>query len=182
MDAIRYREAGCGDAGALGTLHVASWRETYVGILPAEMLAGLSADERSSMWGAVLDDPARFGGTSIFLGEHAGTLVGFGTCTAQRDEALSAQGWDGEIGALYVLRSHQGQGIGTALMGFMAVRLLDQGRTKASLWVLRQNRPARRFYERLGGLLIGEKEEAQAGTILTEVAYGWADLSALAAA
>jgi hypothetical protein len=45
--------------------------------------------------------------------------------------------------------------------------------------VLRDNVPARTFYERLGGLEVGQREEEQAGIRMIEVAYGWSDLSSL---
>jgi len=180
MESIRYREAMPGDADAIGRLHVASWRETYAGLLPVQLLDGLSAEARSAMWQAVLDDPAAFGGTALFVAESKEAIVGFAAAGGQRDGALRARGYDGEIGAIYVLASHQCAGVGRALMRLVAKALVDQGRTAASLWVLRENVPARRFYERLGGVPAGEKSEEEAGMILTEIAYGWNDLSPLA--
>jgi len=179
VGAISFREAKPDDAAALGELHVASWRETYAGLLPDRLLDGLSADARSAMWRAVLEDPARYGGTAIFVAEGGGGIIGFGSCGDQRDAALKAQGYDGEIGAIYVLQSHQRTGIGRALMRLLAQRLLDRGRTAARLWVLRENASARSFYERLGGVPAGEKTDEESGVTVTEMAYGWRDLSAL---
>ena len=179
MDAIRFREAKSSDAAAIGIVHVASWRETYAGLLPGEILDGLSAEARSAMWRAVLDDPAASFGAAVFVAESEGGIVGFGACFDQRDEALKARGFDGEFGAIYVLRSRQRAGVGRALMGLMAQGLLDRGRTAASLWVLRENESARSFYERLGGVPDGEKAAEEAGVMVTEVAYGWSDLSPL---
>lgn len=158
---------------------MASWRETYAGLLPDYLLDDLSAEERSDMWSALLDDPARFGGTAIFVAESGEQIVGFGACGAQRDAALNEQGFGGEVGAIYVRRSHQHAGVGKSLMSLMARKLLDQTRIAATLWVLRENISARTFYEGLGGVLVGEREEEQSGTKLTEVAYGWCDLSSL---
>ncbi|MFT3977589.1 MAG: hypothetical protein QM688_10815 [Sphingomonas bacterium] len=53
------------------------------------------------------------------------------------------------------------------------------GHTAACLWVLRENDSARAFYDALGGLIVGEKAEEQAGGTLTEIAYGWRDISGL---
>ena len=39
-----------------------------------------------------------------------------------------------------------------------------------------------RFYEALGGCLIGEREYDEEGVMLPEVIYGWADIRALVAA
>jgi len=46
MTSVTLRRATLDDAEALGALHVASWHETYVGIIPDEMLAGRSVGER----------------------------------------------------------------------------------------------------------------------------------------
>jgi len=43
------------------------------------------------------------------------------------------------------------------------------------LWVLKSN-PARKFYERMGGELIGEKQIEIGGVRLIEIAYGWSAL------
>ena len=179
MDAIRFREAKPGDAAALGLLHVASWRETYAGLLPGELLDGLSAEARSAMWSAILDDPAKYGGAAVFVAESEGAILGFGACGDQRDEALRERGFDGEIGAIYVLRSHQRSGVGSALMRLMAQNLVVRGRTAAILWVLRENVSARAFYERLGGAPAGERADEQWGARVTETAYAWSDLSRL---
>ena len=65
-------------------------------------------------------------------------------------------------------------------MGLMFRRLLDQGHGAAALWVLGANVPARLFYERLGGAVVGERQDGESGAILAELAYGWSDLSHLA--
>ena len=47
------------------------------------------------------------------------------------------------------------------------------------VWVLAENRPARRFYEALGGEYIQEGQFTIGGVALPEVAYGWKDLASL---
>lgn len=167
------------DAAALGELHVAAWRETYPGLLPDEMLAGLSVEARTATWARMLAlrDASS---TVVRLAEVQGRPVGFAATSPQRDPMLGARGYDGEIAAIYLLRAGQRRGIGAALMRAAAADLLERGRKGASLWVLRENATARRFYERHGGSLIGEKSEAHGRAGLVEVAYGWPDLTALA--
>jgi ribosomal protein S18 acetylase RimI-like enzyme len=179
MEAISFREANPEDASAIGAMHVESWRETYPGILPDRLLNSLSAESRSSMWAEVLSDPAAFDLTAVFIAEDAGRVVGFGACCEQRHPALKEQGFDGEVGSVYVLRSYQRAGIGKALMALMARNLVSRGRRGASLWVLRENFPARDFYERLGARMLGERAEGVRGTTRIEVAYGWSELSSL---
>ena len=48
------------------------------------------------------------------------------------------------------------------------------------LWVLRDNTPARKFYEALGGQILCEKPIEIGTQTLIEVAYGWKDLQRLA--
>lgn len=170
---MKLRRAVPADAAAIGALHVASWRETYAGLVPNRMLAALSVEARTAMWNGVLDDPS--GGTAVFVTEDAGRIVGFGACGGQRDDALLAAGFSGEIGAIYVLGTHQGRGLGRSIMAATAQLLTDRGQSALSLWVLRGNAPARAFYARLGGEMVGEKTDEG----LVEVAYGWRDLSRL---
>ena len=174
MNSISFREARSSDADAIGALHVASWRETYSGILPDELLDGLSGKARSEMWRGVLS--GHTSGTVVFVAESESEIVGFGACGGQRDNELKRQGFGAEIGAIYVLQAHQRAGVGNALMRLMAQSLLRHGQNAASLWVLRENAGARDFYERLGGALIREKTEELSDATLSEVAYGWSDL------
>lgn len=99
--------------------------------------------------------------------------------SGQRDDAMRERGFAGEIGAIYILRSQQGGGMGRALMSLMARDLMARPVSGASLWVLRENVGARGFYEDLGGAIITEKEVAESDTTLHEVAYGWSDLAHL---
>ncbi len=179
MNEIQFREARPTDAVAIGAVHVVSWRESYAGLLPAEMLSNLSADQRAAMWAGVLADPAALGGTAIFVAEQGDAIVGFGSCCGQRDGALKSRGFGGEIGSIYVLQSHQRRGVGRTLISLMARRLLDQQYSAATLWVLRDNARARAVYDRLGGTLVSEREATYPHAILAEIAYGWRDLRPL---
>ena len=57
---------------------------------------------------------------------------------------------DAEVIALFVVPEEWGQGIGTTLHDAALIPLAESGRESAQLWVLEENRVARRFYERLG--------------------------------
>ncbi|HEX9677069.1 MAG TPA: GNAT family N-acetyltransferase, partial [Anaerolineales bacterium] len=73
-----------------------------------------------------------------------------------------------------------GRGCGRDLMLCSAERLLREGMRSMLLWVLAEN-PSRGFYERLGGRQLEEKQITIEQDVLTEVAYGWADLQDLLA-
>ena len=181
MSAARLRPAVLADAAAIGAVHVASWRETYSGLVPDAMLAELSVERWAAMWEDLLGDPAIREKMAILVAEDEGRIVGIGGCGPQRDEALSKSGFTGEFGMIYVLRSHHGRGLGRSIMTALARSLVDLGHEKAGLWVLRENEMARRFYERLGGTIVGERAGEHSGTPLVDLAYGWSDLAVLAA-
>ena len=54
-------------------------------------------------------------------------------------------------------------------------------RRRIGLQIFAGNRAARGFYESLGGVLVAEDGFEIGGAWVTEVAYGWRDVSVLAA-
>ncbi len=177
MLSLDIRAANLDDAVGIARVHIACWRETYFGSLPSEMLAALDIDARANMWASALSDPANL----VSVLESAGEIVGFGACGEQRTPALRIAGYDSEIVAINMLRIAQGVGAGRTLMRHMAVWLAERGMKGVSLWVLAENQKARRFYERLGAEICGEREERLPQALLKEVAYGWLDVRALTA-
>lgn len=179
QDDQQIRRATVADAARIAQMHVESWRETYSGIVPEEILAALSVPRRTLAWESILRDPASNEDSAVYLKEVGCTVAGFGACSEQRDSDLKVRGFDGEIGAIYVLRCFQKQGIGRSLMKELAIDLSERGSRGIALWVLSENARARRFYEKCGGKLIGERKDIRGQVILTEVAYGWRDIEVL---
>lgn len=64
-------------------------------------------------------------------------------------------------------------------MASVARYLLRAGITSGLLWVFEENRPARRFYESLGGAVLAHDGFELGGAWISEVAYGWKELGAL---
>jgi ribosomal protein S18 acetylase RimI-like enzyme len=175
----QIRIATLDDAPALGAMHVASWRETYAGLLPDKTLSSLSVEARATAWTKIMQEPATERSTVIYLAEHEGSIIAFGSCGAQRTDGLTDKGYDGEVSAIYVLREFQERKIGTRLFYAMSSDLIRRGFNAAALWVLRDNLRARRFYERYAGQVIAEREDVRGGAVLIELAYGWPDLKEL---
>src|SRR5580700_7187015 len=147
----KIRRGTVADAPRIASMHVASWLETYKGIVPEEMLAALSVSRRTVTWENILRDPSKHDNSVVYVQEAADAIVGFGACGEQRDIDLKARGFDGEIGAVYVLQEFQRRGIGRALMSALASDLIGRGLNGVTLWVLRENAAARRFYQRCAG-------------------------------
>jgi GNAT superfamily N-acetyltransferase len=172
---LSIRPAIASDLDQIGTVHVRAWRDSYAGILPAGPLAALDPARKAEGWRALLEP----GDTILLVAQEGPRILGFGSAGAQRTGMLRRLGYLGEVSALYLLREAQGRGLGRALMGGLARGLSDWGYEAMALWVLTPNRPARAFYDRLGGVELHERDDSWAGMALRETAYGWRDLSVL---
>ena len=173
MNRLIVRPGRLTDSGGIGEVHVAAWREAYADLMPPARLAALDVAERTAMWRRQLASGAARG---IVVAIEGGRVVGFGACARQRTPGLLAAGYSGEVTAIYVLRAAQRRGAGRSLMQAMARRLIAEGDRSMALWVLAANTPARRFYERLGGIAVAERADGAD----EEVAYGWRSVDSLA--
>lgn len=172
------RPATTQDATALARVHVQAWQESYAGLLPDAVIAEHSIASRTLSWQRILAYAALPGSSFVCVAEMDGLIVGFASCGAQRDDRLRAEGYTGEITALYLLRSAQRRGFGRWMLAVLAQHLMARDHAAASLWVLEGNAPARAFYERLGGAVISRRVEGRADLAVADVAYGWRDVKA----
>ena len=171
---IAVREAKLADAGAIARVHRESWRTTYAGILPLEVIAHESGRKSEASWRRRLARHEAGEATWVAVRGNAG-IVGFAHCGEARK---SVAGLDAEIYALYVLQAHQQRGVGRELVRACARHFVRQGLFGFYLWVLKANR-ARMFYAAIGGEEVGEKTERLGAHEFGEIAYGWRDLTDL---
>ncbi|UVF20620.1 GNAT family N-acetyltransferase [Microvirga terrae] len=167
---ILIRDAVEGDVEGIARVHVQGWRESYRDFLSPEALAGLSVEERTRMWQKAFAQPdprAR-----LLVAEAAGgEIVGFAGGGPIRRENADRLGAESEIFAIYLLDRVKRQGLGRRLMRGVLDHLGRQGCRSAGLWVLKENHPARRFYEALGGTPGAEQSFDLRGQPVVEVAY-----------
>jgi GNAT superfamily N-acetyltransferase len=145
---VELRDATPADAHALAALHVASWRAAYRGLMPDEVLAGLSVPERERSWADRLTSPGPR--TAVVVATDAPQLVGFAAVGPPLVPADRADPTLGDLYALYLHPDHWGRGIGAPLHAAALARLVTHGFTHAGLWLLDGNQRAERFYLRHG--------------------------------
>jgi ribosomal protein S18 acetylase RimI-like enzyme len=145
---VELRDATPADARAIATMLVASWRAAYRGLMPDEVLAGLSVAERERFWSDTLS--ALEPHASVVVATAAQAVVGFAAVGAPFDPIDRADPTLGHLYALYLDPDSWGRGIGTQLHATALDRLRACGFTSAGLWVLDGNQRARRFYHRHG--------------------------------
>jgi GNAT superfamily N-acetyltransferase len=158
------------DIEALARVHVDAARTVYRGILPDAHLAKLSYERRAELWRQHLTRPH-----SMFVALDGARLVGFADGGPTRTLTMP---FDGELYAIYLDFAVHRRGIGRALVSTLARALSVAGHQSLLVRVLRDN-PACRFYERLGGVPVGEQEVLIGGATLIEIAYGWRSLDPL---
>ena len=167
---FRIRRGTPDDAPAIASVRVDTWRSAYRGLLPDALLDGLDTTSISANWRRGLEaiDPTRV----AYVAEVDREVIGFASGGRARHANAA---YPGEVYALYVRDSHQGKGIGRALLRVSAAELVERGLTPIVIWTLYNNPASRGFYESVGGRVIGEKREPFEGHELHEVAYGWLD-------
>ncbi|MFF3856322.1 GNAT family N-acetyltransferase [Micromonospora sp. NPDC002575] len=156
---ITLRHATVDDLHAVGALHQRSRVAAYSSFLPAEALAEPTAEAMGSYWVErwtwERDDHL------MTVAERDGRLVGF-SYVGPDDAGDPATGL---LNAIHLEPGERGRGTGRALMDDALATMRDRGWTRAALWVLADNAPARRFYERSGWQATGEHREEQIGRV-----------------
>ncbi len=148
------RHATLKDAPAIAAIHVRAWRVAYQGIIPSDYLAGLSELDKTVFWQQQLAVDRGV----ILVAVLGGRPVGWASGGASRD--ADARG-DSEVYAIYVAPEFWARGFGRQLMKRIEKAILPC--PGITLWVLRQNERAIRFYRKLGYEFDGAEKTVQLG-------------------
>src|SRR5690606_35074261 len=111
---MKVRSVALEDATAIARVHVDSWRTTYTGLLPDEVIAAQTVESREASWrrqiAAVLEDPRR--GVILVAEDDDLGVVGFTSAGPERERDADN---DAELYTLYLLEQHQGRRVGRLL-------------------------------------------------------------------
>jgi GNAT superfamily N-acetyltransferase len=168
MKDVDIRRADPADARSIAEVHVRAWRWAYRGLMPDELLDGLSIERREEWWRRGLSPERPRNRT--WVAERDGRLVGFVAAGPGQDPDATAE--TGEVYAIYLEEEVVGTGVGRALFARAVDDLRADGYRAATLWVLDSNERTRRFYEAAGWLPDGESKVEPWGEFeLSEVRY-----------
>jgi GNAT superfamily N-acetyltransferase len=170
MDGTVIRAACVADAAQIAVVHVRSWQGAYRGLLPQAYLDGLDVAQRVGRWERSLAERS-VGRAGVLVAEADGALLGFASYSASRDsDADPAR--VGEIGAIYLLPSAWGKGVGKRLMDAALACLAQAEFVQVTLWVLDSNVRARRFYAAGGWFADGARKlDESRGFPIAQVRY-----------
>jgi ribosomal protein S18 acetylase RimI-like enzyme len=138
------------DVDQLSAVFLDCWRISYAPVMPASLVAGMTAQKARSLWADALQRPNQ----TILAAtgdEPPHTVVGFVGFQLQEDGV-------GYVSSLYVSPQLQGGGVGRLLLSEAEQELRDAGARTARLWVFEENAPSRAFYARQGWQPDGRRE------------------------
>ena len=173
---VTIRPATLADAPAFARIHMDSWRSTYRGLVSDDFLDNLRFEDRLARWQQRLSELSDDGMFAFIVETPNGEAVAFALAGP---EGTGNPDYPGELWSLHVAQPYQHAGLGRTLISLAAKRLQGMGYNSMLVWVLEGNHPARRFYEKLGGVYLDRRIEDFAGGSIPEVAYGYPDITAL---
>lgn len=136
-------------------VHWQTWREAYDDLLPAEFQETMTLD-RCRFFSQKYPE-------NTLIAMDGKKVVGFISYGNFRDEAIQT----GEIIALYVLKDYYGKGVSEQLM-HAAFVALDQF-FEIYLWVLKDNKRAIAFYQKMGFTFDGQEKILDLGKPVKEL-------------
>jgi len=148
--ALTIRRALSDDATTVAHIHVESWNVAYRGIMPDDVIARTDLAYRTAFWKERIADRE----WPVFLLEEDGKCVAFCQMVPTKDSDDDAARV-GHITSLHVLPPLRGRGYGRILIDHVFAEFERRGFAEVTLWVLEENRNARRFYEKSGFRLDG---------------------------
>lgn len=149
MNEILIREATIEDAPEIAHVHLTSWRETYTGLMPQEIIDQLSIrfKSRMKMWKNSIESLKNH--KKIWVADcQQNGIIGFSSVESARDERFNEYG---ELTCLYLLKAYHGKKIGYGLFN-QSFRSLEESKFQQMYcWVLKDS-PTINFYKKTGAV------------------------------
>lgn len=169
------RKATVADAESIAKVHVDCWRTTYKNIISEKLLTNLSYEQRTKLWINNISKEENY----VFVAENNNrSIIGFIDGSSVKPGEY--QGYDGDVTSIYILKEHQGLGIGKKLMKSLFDEFKSLNYHSAIVKVLEENSFCK-FYEAMGAKVVDHTTINIADDNLNLLVYGWDDISLLKA-
>lgn len=153
MDNIVIRRVEKKDLPAVVDIKIKGWQSAYDGIVDSEYLDNLD-NERNAR---IARMEADFGVNGFIVAELDGEVVGFCRYIADNSFSPEIEDADCELTAIYIKPDLKYHGIGTRMFEYAVDEFRKQGKAKMVLWCLKDNEPTKKFYTKMGGKIIKER-------------------------
>ena len=149
------------DRCAISRVYEKSWKFAYKGMIPQDYLDSIP----EGRWVKTVDSP---GWNTLVMLEGKQIIGTSSYCASRFDD------WKdyGEIISIYFLPEYMGKGYGRSLLQAAVDKLAEMGCRDVLLWVLAENKRARRFYEKAGFSPSGAYlDDRISGKLVREIQY-----------
>jgi GNAT superfamily N-acetyltransferase len=169
----------------MGRVMVEAWLSAHRGQIPNTLwqkrVEEWTPEVSAAAWARLLTEQAQGEAARVVVlvadeAEQPTDLLALAMGDQDEDDT---SGSTAQVGALYVRSDRRGEGIGRALLGEVARELAGLGFSALHISVLTANRPARGFYEAMGGHEIEQRTFDEEGFLLPETVYAWPDINTL---
>lgn len=166
---VDFRTARKSDVPKVARVHVESWQKSFSGVAPDDFLSSMSVEKRIDKFSERAGDEAY----TMMVAEHpTDGIVGF----ADFGTPVLGVDYDAQIYSFYFLPEFQRKGLGERLFRRCIAKMRDENVGSLCLDSLEVS-PYRRFYEKMGGRVVGRDAHKLGHEDFETVIYGWDDLS-----
>ena len=151
MEDIIIRNIKKEDIPQVVDIQISGWQTAYRGIIDDTFLNSINREERIEMRNKDYNQ------NSFIVAELNNKIVAFCRYIENNSRSPETPEIDCEITALYTKPDLKGNGIGTKIFNYVLDEFKKLNKTKMIIWCLKENYPSRKFYEKMGGTILGEK-------------------------
>jgi len=162
------RNATTKDCFRIAEIGAASWRVTFKGLVPDDMLDNLDVEGSAQRWADCIERLPQ----NVKVFEHNQQILGW-ICAGPVSEKSKLKQFDGKIYGIHTDPIVPRIGAGSALLQAACESLKAQNCLEIYVLVLKQNENAIRFYQKHGAVLQGEYSVNFGGRDLPELAFQW---------
>lgn len=138
---IKIRQAETYDIESIAGIKISGWKNAYRGIIDDGFLDSMSVSEQ-------IVNLRKYPLETVFVAEEDNEILGF--CRIDKN--------DSEIREIYVKPSIKRMGIGSKLFTCALERFKQSGKNTMHLGCFKENYNARKFYEKMGGVIEDGKD------------------------
>lgn len=151
MKNIRIRNIREEDIPSAVDIQIEGWKTAYKGIIDDNFLNSMDREKK------IEQRKKDYKQDGYIVAERNGEIVGFCRYIDNNTYTPNILEIDCEIVALYVKPDFKYNGIGTKLFEFVTNEFKNKNRTKMIIWCLKDNEPSKKFYAKMGGVIVKEK-------------------------
>lgn len=151
MENIIIRNIKEEDIPSVVDIQINGWKTAYKGIIDDDFLNSMNREEK------IEKRRKDYNQNGFIVAELNKEVVGFCRYIDNNSYTPNMLEIDCEIAALYVKPNLKYNGIGTELFQFVTNEFKSKNRTKMIIWCLKDNKPSRKFYTKMGGEIVKEK-------------------------